>query len=81
MQKRDSENFRNDGFGWKCKNCEAELEMQKKEFGKDISRLLREGEAESKSPKFSTPALAKWANAEQNTLICPRCENTEQIKN
>ena len=66
-------NFYNDGFGWKCKNCESELKKQKAETGKEEARLLREGEAESKFPEFSNLALAKWADSEQKTLICPHC--------
>lgn len=80
MRKRETEYFKNDGFGWKCKSCETEFEDRKGESEKEVSRLMREGEAESKSPKLSTTALAKWADAEHNTLMCPRCGNKEQIK-
>ncbi len=43
------------------------------------SRLLNEGEAESKNPIFSNKALAKWADSEQKLLVCPHCETTESI--
>jgi hypothetical protein len=71
--------FYNDGFGWICKPCERELKAQKpkNEINEKHSRLLREGEAESKSPSFSNLALAKWADAAQRTLVCPRCGITE----
>jgi hypothetical protein len=71
--------FYNDGFGWICKPCERELTAQKSKNEKNEkhSRLLREGEAESKSPSFSSLALAKWADAAQRTLVCPRCGITE----
>lgn len=68
--------FYNDGFGWMCRHCEIELKS-----GPDIeprhSRFMTEGEAESKSPELSNKALARWADAAQQTLICPRCGITE----
>ena len=70
--------FYNDGFGWICKHCERDLETQKSSE-ENHSRLMREGESESKSPKFSNLALAKWADPAQRTLVCPRCGITELI--
>jgi RNA polymerase subunit RPABC4/transcription elongation factor Spt4 len=67
--------FYNDGFGWICKRCERELEKQT--APENHSRLMREGEAESKTPRFSNSALAKWADFTHRTLICPRCGITE----
>ena len=70
--------FYNDGFGWICKACERELKAETNaETGH--SRLMREGEAESKSPSFSNLALAKWADPAQRTLVCPRCGITELV--
>ena len=69
--------FYNDGFGWKCKHCERELERRKEDSAPEHSRLMREGEAESKNPELSNLALAKWADDAQRTLICPRCGITE----
>ncbi len=66
--------FYNDGFGWICRHCERELK-EPDETGH--SRLLHEGEAESKQPRLANLALAKWADAEQRTLMCPRCGITE----
>jgi hypothetical protein len=77
MEKLELNDFYNDGFGWICKHCERELEPQKKVSGKKNSRLMREGEAESKNPRLSSQALAKWADAAQRILTCPRCGITE----
>jgi len=72
---KELKNFYNEGFGWICRRCEAEL----KETGENetSSRLFREGEAESKTPHFSNSALAKWLDDARTTLICPRCKITE----
>lgn len=67
--------FYNDGFGWICKHCEREIEAQT--GTEKHSRLLREGEAESKNPRLSTPAMAKWTDKTHRTLMCPRCGITE----
>ena len=72
--------FYNDGFGWKCLKCASELKKQNNQR-EERSRLMSEGEAESKSPELSNLALAKWADAEQKTLICPRCGIIEDVKN
>src|SRR5262245_39662367 len=60
--------FYNDGFGWICRHCERELESGLVE--PERSRLMFEGEAESKTPILSNRALAKWLDAAQTTLIC-----------
>ena len=75
MEKLELNDFYNDGFGWICKPCEREL--QENDDGEKSSRLMREGEAESKNPTFSNRALAKWADAAQRILTCPRCGITE----
>jgi len=69
--------FYNDGFGWVCRQCERELGAAPK---KVPSRLLREGEAEGKHPELSTAALAKWLDATQRTLVCPRCGVSESVE-
>ena len=71
--------FYNDGFGWICRQCERELK-QENATGLAQSRLMHEGEAESKNPRFSNLALAKWADAAQQTLVCPRCGITERAE-
>jgi hypothetical protein len=73
MEKVELNDFYNDGFGWICKHCERELDGQNQVTNQKHSRLMREGEAESKQPKLSNLALAKWADAAQRTLMCPRC--------
>lgn len=67
-------NFYNDGFGWICRPCERELSPLVEH---EKSRLLREGEAESKRPELSSQGLAKWADPARTTLVCPRCGITE----
>lgn len=69
--------FYNDGFGWICKHCERELKADAATA--EHSRLMREGEAETKTPKFSNQALAKWTDKTQQTLMCPRCGITEPV--
>ncbi|MGH9820648.1 MAG: hypothetical protein ACRD43_10810 [Pyrinomonadaceae bacterium] len=66
--------FYNAGFGWICRHCEREL---KPRSDGSRSRWWREGEAESKQPEMSNPALAKWTDKLRTTLICPRCGISE----
>lgn len=77
MEKIGIDNFYNEGFGWICKSCERELSAQNDDAEHKTSRLMREGEAESKEPRFSNLALAQWADKAQSILICPRCRITE----
>ncbi len=82
MEKIELNDFYNDGFGWICKPCEREfkqLDDSSKDRIDKISRLMREGEAESKQPSFSNLALAKWADEAHRTLTCPRCGITELV--
>jgi hypothetical protein len=67
---RELEHFYNDGFGWICRKCESELTAPEDDHP---SRLLREGEAESKNPHLSNQALARWADRDHSALECPRC--------
>lgn len=69
--------FYNDGFGWICRQCEAEQRLTASDQPR--SRLMREGEAESKQPTLSSSALAKWTDPSHRTLICPRCGITELV--
>jgi len=71
--------FYNEGFGWICRHCEREFERQNDSSENKVSRLMREGEAESKQPSFSNLALAKWADEAHRTLTCPRCGITELV--
>jgi hypothetical protein len=71
------ENFYHSGFGWIC--CRCELELKSDSASETQGRLMREGESESKNPRFSTAAMAKWKDKEQSALICPRCEVSEAV--
>jgi len=79
MEKLELNDFYNDGFGWICKQCERELRQQVEESPAKKSRLMSEGEAESKQPKLSVLALAKWTDQTNRTLMCPRCGITEPV--
>lgn len=70
--------FYNEGFGWICRHCARELAAVPTPDNKH-SRILHEGEAETKSPRLSTSALAKWADPAQRILECPRCGITELV--
>lgn len=80
MEKVELNDFYNDGFGWICKHCERELSEQNNVSDQKHSRLMREGEAESKQPKLSNLALAKWVDKAQRILMCPRCGITELVE-
>lgn len=69
--------FYNDGSGWVCRHCERELAHPA--YTAKHSRLMSEGEAESKNPHLSNRALAKWADKTQTMLVCPRCGIAEAI--
>ena len=69
--------FYNEGFGWVCRRCEAEAGAANAD-GSVSSRLMREGESESKRPVLSTRALAKWSDETRTALTCPRCGITEK---
>lgn len=77
MEKLELNDFYNDGFGWICRYCERELQAKNDDSNEKTSRLMREGEAESKQPRFSNQAMAKWLDPARRTLICPRCGITE----
>ena len=77
MKKIELNDFYNAGFGWICRHCERDLAKQTNANDSRQSRLMREGEAESKQPALSSVALAKWADKAQTTLVCPRCGITE----
>jgi hypothetical protein len=70
--------FYNAGFGWICRQCERELTKGKEKTGR-LSRIMSEGEAESKQFSLSTQALAKWADPAERILVCPRCGISEPV--
>lgn len=80
MNKIELNDFYNDGFGWICKHCEREFKEVESIENKKLSRLMSEGEAESKTPVFSNVAMAKWLDAAQTVLTCPRCGITERVE-
>lgn len=67
--------FYNNGFGWICRHCEKETQRAER----NVSRLMQEGESESKNPVMSNTALAKWADPAHRTLLCPICGITEIV--
>lgn len=69
-------NFFNDGFGWQCRMCTKELGGDPVDADR-LSRLMSEGETESKEPSLSLPALARWADPARTILECRRCGITE----
>lgn len=75
------EHFVNPGYGWMCKHCMAEDEARVAEGGarRPRARFFTEGEAETKEPALSTPALARWRDAARRTLYCPRCGVEELV--
>ena len=77
MERLEYNDFYNDGFGFICRHCEGEF--KEKATSHQHARFMREGEAESKQPKLSNSALAKWLDKAQTTLICPNCGITEKI--
>lgn len=81
MTEKNLASFYNQGFGWICKNCENISQPEQPVRAGGVSRIMREGEAESKQPRFSNTALAKWTDETRTALICPRCETVETVEN
>ena len=71
------DSFYNAGFGWVCRQCDREFAAS--HVTDVVSRLIIEGEAESKQPEMSNRAIAKWADAAKTILVCPRCGITETV--
>lgn len=69
------QDFYNRGFGWICRHCEPVYITNNDEGG--LSRVMSEGEAESRSPLLSTKGLAKWTDPAHTILTCPECGITE----
>jgi len=71
--------FVNDGYGWTCKVCRDEAAAVASPDESSLPRFFREGEAEEREPRLSTPALARWKDKKQRTLECPRCGVEEKL--
>jgi hypothetical protein len=77
---QSTDHFINEGYGWMCKRC-RELEPPAAGSPSELPRFFREGEAEEKETRLSSPTLARWTDASHRTLVCPRCGINEEIEN
>jgi hypothetical protein len=71
--------FINDGYGWACKRCRDELRAHARPDASALPRFFREGEAEDRDPRLSSPTLARWTDPTRSALTCPRCGVEESI--
>ena len=76
---QQTNDFFNDGFGWKCRPCYAEIRVPETET-RAMPRYFLEGESEAKSPALADAARARWTDATRRSLTCPRCGITELIE-
>ena len=60
-----------------AKRAEYRAKKAAEQEERSHSRLLSEGESESKNPALSNKALAKWSDPARRILECPRCGITE----
>ena len=74
----ETEHFVNDGTGWECRRCRAELRADAAQ-GEGPGRFFREGEAEGGGPRLSSNARASWADSGRERLRCPRCGVEERV--
>ena len=74
----ETEHFVNDGTGWECRRCRAELRADAAP-GEGPGRFFREGEAEGGGPRLSSNARASWADSGRERLRCPRCGVEEHV--
>ena len=73
--------FTNDGYGWTCKRCRETGVSRDASDSLPLPRFFREGEAEDRDPRLSSPPLARWKDETRRALTCPRCGAEESIKN
>ena len=69
--------FINDGYGWECKRCREIADAPPPVS--PLPRFFREGEAEEREPRLSSPSLARWKDAAHHTLACPLCGAEEDL--
>jgi hypothetical protein len=74
----DLNDFYNNGFGWICRHCERDLSAESSQGAH--SRFFVEGESESKQPRLSNPALARWADPPRTPRTSPPSGNTERVE-
>jgi hypothetical protein len=77
---RETKHFVNDGFGWTCKRCGEQDTPPHAPRDGLLPRFFREGEAEERETRLSTPSLARWKDDSRRTLVCPRCGVEEELK-
>lgn len=76
----ETPHFINDGYGWACKRCRGEAGTRRETDTASLPRFFREGEAEEREPRLSSPPLARWKDATRRTLTCPRCGVEESVR-
>jgi hypothetical protein len=76
----ETRHFINDGYGWQCKRCrEADGAGGEPQPSAPLPRFFREGEAEEREPRLSSPSLARWQDDTRRALTCPRCGVEESV--
>lgn len=71
--------FVNDGFGWECRRCREGAGARAQAPDASLPRFFREGEAEEREPRLSSPLLARWKDDTRRALVCPRCGAEEDL--
>ena len=67
----ETNHFVNLGYGWLCKHCTAETAAYKNRHPKQQPALFTEGKAETPGGLLDL-ALAQWADATRQVLVCHR---------
>jgi hypothetical protein len=84
---RETEHFADDGYGWTCKRCraaddagdDADAGSGDDDAAASLPRFFREGEAEEREARLSTPSLARWKDDSRRALVCPRCGVEDEL--
>lgn len=77
--REETARFINEGYGWTCKRCRDEGAESASPSSNNLPRFFREGEAEDRDPRLSSPTLARWKDPTRRTLVCPRCGAEEDV--